>query len=193
MDASQKLSKSRLKVTMASATQDNTLLVADNYSEKSFGIYGKTKDFKDSLKALGGRFNKYLKIDGKTLPGWIFSKQNQEAVMEFVMKVNSGEVVHTESLPTESNFVTELPTVNTRDTKYQFVKFKIYKPSTGQKIQLKVDGKTMEGKVVKIETHNDIVDTAYVEFDGNTSLAVICRGKWTIFGYNVNHSIYFSD
>lgn len=46
------------------------------YSEKSFAIYGNTKEHKDKLKELGGKFNSNLK-DG---PGWIFSNNNSEKV-----------------------------------------------------------------------------------------------------------------
>ena len=37
--------------------------IKEDYSEKSFAVYGETKKFKDILKNLGGRFNKNLKID----------------------------------------------------------------------------------------------------------------------------------
>ena len=172
------------------------LLVKDSYTDKSFVVYGDTKKYKDSLKNLGGKFNKNLKLGESTLPGWIYSKKNLEKVMEFVQKVNSGEEVGVSSeLPSSSSSSTSLPTVTVpqSNNSYQFVKFKIYKPSQGQHVNLKVDGKVIEGRVVKVETHNDIVDTVYIDFDGKTSVAMICGQNWKIFGYNVAHNLFFEN
>jgi hypothetical protein len=170
------------------------LLVKDNYTEKSFVVYGETKKYKDSLKNLGGKFNKNLKIGEDTVPGWVFGKKNLETVMEFVQKANSGEVVALSSeLPSSPS--TSLPTVTvpSSSSNYQFVKFKIYKPSEGQRVKLKVDGKVVEGKVIKTETHNDIVDTVYIDFDGRTSAAVIINGVWAINGYAPRHFLFFEN
>ena len=52
----------------------------ENYSEKSFAVFGNTKTFKDELKKLGGKFNSNLK--GKA--GWIFSNSNKTKVEEFI-------------------------------------------------------------------------------------------------------------
>ena len=172
------------------STENTEMFLKEDYSEKSFAVYGNTREHKDTLKALGGKFNKYLKIDGERKVGWIFNKQKQENVVEFIMKANSGQTDY--QLPISDT--TGLPTVNPqKNQKYQFVKYKVYKPRDGQKVQLKVSGKTVDGEIVKIETHNDIVDTVYIDFDGQTSMAVISRGKWQIWGYNVSHSLFFTE
>ena len=46
------------------------------YSDKSFVVRGDTKPIKECLKALGGKWNPYLK-GGK---GWIFSNSRREEV-----------------------------------------------------------------------------------------------------------------
>lgn len=46
------------------------------YSEKAFAVIGNTKEYKDDLKKLGGRFNARLSCGA----GWIFSKKQREAV-----------------------------------------------------------------------------------------------------------------
>ena len=46
-------------------------IVLADYSERAFVIRGKTKDHKDKLKELNGRFNPYLEGG----PGWIFPKK----------------------------------------------------------------------------------------------------------------------
>ena len=52
----------------------------EDYSEKSFAVFGDTKKFKDDLKNLGGKFNSNLK--GKA--GWIFYLSNKIKVQEFI-------------------------------------------------------------------------------------------------------------
>lgn len=56
-----------------------TLQVVE-YSEKAIAVYGDTKEIKDKLKALGGRFN--FRLRGGA--GWIFSKKKQAEVEELV-------------------------------------------------------------------------------------------------------------
>jgi hypothetical protein len=180
--------------------------IKEDYSDKSFAVYGETKKFKDILKNLGGRFNKNLKINDEIKVGWIFSKKNQENVVDFVMKANAGETftldTSSKSLDTSSksletpNKSLDLPNFNSSGNKtsvYQYVKYKVYKPKANQKVELKLNGNTMTGKVTGVEMHDDIVDTAYLNFDGQEQLAVICNGKWTIFGYFHKHNLYFSD
>lgn len=45
-----------------------------NYSEKAIAVVGDTKEIKDSLKAMGGKFNRYLSCGA----GWIFSARKRE-------------------------------------------------------------------------------------------------------------------
>lgn len=51
-----------------------------NYSERSFAIYGDTKAMQARLEALGGKFNRWLKKDGRPTPGYIFSIARIESV-----------------------------------------------------------------------------------------------------------------
>lgn len=52
------------------------------YSDKSFAVIGETKDIKDKLKELGGRYNPNLSC-GK---GWIFSNKRKEEVETALLK-----------------------------------------------------------------------------------------------------------
>lgn len=56
-----------------------------NYSEKAIAVYGDTKDHKERLLKLGGKFNQNLK-EG---PGWIFSKKNEASVKQYVDSTSS--------------------------------------------------------------------------------------------------------
>lgn len=53
-----------------------------DYSEKAFAVIGNTKEIKDSLKELGGRFNSRLTCGA----GWIFSKTKLEEVKTLLGK-----------------------------------------------------------------------------------------------------------
>jgi hypothetical protein len=64
------------KVKIHSEAKDVELAMMD-YSDKSFVVIGtKTKEMKDVLKMLGGRFSNRLSCGC----GWVFSKNKQEAV-----------------------------------------------------------------------------------------------------------------
>ena len=60
------------------------MLKIDTYSDKSFVIRGEeTKEYKDKLKDLGGKWNSNLKDGG----GWIFSNNNKNKVQDWIDEV----------------------------------------------------------------------------------------------------------
>lgn len=169
----------------------NETLSVHDYSEKSFVVTGNTKPHKEELKKLGGKFNKNLKGYSNS---WIFSKKNMEQVVTFVRNINNGEDPKLPNI--DNNDGLDLPSVeapnNTVLKNYQLVKFRIFRPREGMKVELKTNGKSLVGTVIKTESNNDVVDTVYIKFDEKTSLAVICRGRWQLWGYNAVHNIFFS-
>ena len=60
----------------------------ENYSDKSFAVFGDTKLHKDNLKLLGGRYNPNLKINGEKKIGWIFSNKNKTLVEKYITNLN---------------------------------------------------------------------------------------------------------
>ena len=50
------------------------------YSEKAVAVIGDTKDFKEQLKAMGGRFNARLTCG----PGWVFSRRKEAELRQFI-------------------------------------------------------------------------------------------------------------
>lgn len=68
--------KKKERPKMQSEAQDVELALM-NYSDKAFVVIGtKTRELKDVLKMLGGRFNNRLSCGC----GWVFSKDKQESV-----------------------------------------------------------------------------------------------------------------
>jgi hypothetical protein len=49
-----------------------------NYSDKAVAVFGDTRAVKDTLKALGGRFNPKLSHEGGKRAGWIFQKTKEQ-------------------------------------------------------------------------------------------------------------------
>lgn len=168
-----------------------------DYSDKSIVVFGSnTKTFKEQLKALGGRFNPNLKVrDGfEGGVGWIFSNKNRDTVLQFIEQANEGKWasnrIPIEGEETSSN----LPQVILPDTNstYQTVKWRVFKPVVGMVSVIKTSGTTLEGKVVKIDTHKDFVDTVYVSIEDKISKLVICNGRWVVWGYAVEHTVKFT-
>lgn len=61
-----------------------------DYSEKAIAVFGETKEIKDQLKEIGGRFNPSLKYNGGKRAGWIFSKKQAGQVHELVAPSKNG-------------------------------------------------------------------------------------------------------
>ena len=59
------------------------------YSSKSFVIIGDSREFKDQIKALGGKWNTKLIIDDNLSSGWIFPNCLREDVNKWFI---SGEI-----------------------------------------------------------------------------------------------------
>lgn len=67
-------------VEIAEPLQAVESLEVVDYSEKAIALFGNTKEIKDQLKALGGRFNPSLRYNGGKRAGWIFSKKQADKV-----------------------------------------------------------------------------------------------------------------
>lgn len=173
-------------------TVDNPKLNVVVYTEKSFVVYGEaTKTYKNDLRNLGGKYNGKLKpreglFEGG--PGWIYFKNSWDKVIKFVNQINTRS-------ETVSNDSGELPTVvaPVRNSTFQWVKWKVFRPAEGMKVTVKVNGSSLEGNILQTETHHNWVDTAYVDIGGKTSKLVICNGAWQVWGYMVDHTVFFSN
>jgi len=70
----------------ATATQSNSGMRIIPYTPKSFAVVGDTYHVKETLKAMGGAFSKWLKVDGVNVPGWCFSLKREVQVRKFLME-----------------------------------------------------------------------------------------------------------
>lgn len=71
--------------------KDQSRMEAEYYSEKSIAVFGETKPWLEDMKRLGGKFNGSLR--GR--PGWIFSRQKEAELMQFLAAANAGLVTPT--------------------------------------------------------------------------------------------------
>lgn len=75
-------------------------IVVTKYSEKSYKLTGKdgTTKYKEKLKEMGVRFNRFLKIDTKgnpsdeREPGWIVGLKTWEKVKPWLKSIESDEL-----------------------------------------------------------------------------------------------------
>lgn len=75
------LEKEEPTETATSATGKYTIV---DYSEKSVAIFGETRAIKEQLSALGGRFNRYLTLNGDRCAGWIFQKSKEDKLRRLI-------------------------------------------------------------------------------------------------------------
>lgn len=75
-------------VAPSCADPESVAVLVVEYSEKAIAVIGDTAPIKEDLKALGGRFNARLTVEGQKVAGWIFSKSKEAAVMEYIKKLN---------------------------------------------------------------------------------------------------------
>lgn len=55
-----------------------------DYSDKSIAVIGDTFEIKDKLKEHGGRFNKFLNIDGEKKAGWVFPLSKKDEILKLI-------------------------------------------------------------------------------------------------------------
>jgi hypothetical protein len=78
-----------------------------------------------------------------------------------------------------------------KNSKFQTVKYKVFKPTEGMTVTIKSNGNETLGEVLQTESHRNVVDTVYISIGGNTSKLVICNGRWQVWGYMVEHTVFF--
>ena len=180
---------------------ENTLNVAD-YSDKTFIVFGEaTKIYKEQMKSLGGKFNGKLGVR-PGFPGgaaWIFVLKLKPQVFDFINKVNNRKIIAHEGVthqdtqsPTDKmNLPTVVGPITT--SKYQSVRWNVFKPVTGMTVTIKAGGNSTSGNVIQVESHRNIVDTAFININGNISKLVICNGYWQVWAFDVDHRVIFDN
>lgn len=82
--------QTEIKEELQTVQREATIILNDvkmiDYSEKAVAVVGNTYEIKDELKALGGKFNRFLTVDGAKVPGWIFSKGKADEVADILIK-----------------------------------------------------------------------------------------------------------
>lgn len=63
---------------------DNLSFEIVDYSEKAIALFGDTKEIKDLLKAVGGKFNPRLTHNQGKQAGWIFQKSKREELQNII-------------------------------------------------------------------------------------------------------------
>ena len=62
----------------------------EQYTEKSIVVCGDTKDYKETLKTLGGKWNARLKTNsGETFCGWIYPKDKLPTLNKWLSNIST--------------------------------------------------------------------------------------------------------
>lgn len=162
----------------------------EQYTSKSIAVFGDTKDYKDMLKDMGGKFNRNLtNSEQETAPGWIFSNKKEANVKKFVDDINS---TINPAKQVKSNVRTvaqkiEFPNVYAADDKeYQIIFFTVMLPKIGSSFTVRKndsdDESNKTGTIGKILSENYPFDHIAVTFDDDDDNVEyemkIINGKW---------------
>ena len=76
----------QVQTNLAAETVTGNFIIID-YSEKALAVFGNTRQIKDQLKELGGRFNPKLTHEGQKKAGWIFSKSKENELNNLLISI----------------------------------------------------------------------------------------------------------
>lgn len=172
---------------------------------KGYAVFGNTKDYKDDLKALGGRFNGNL--GGR--PGWIFGSKVLTQLQEFVDQVNSGTESSTIPAPNIHTKVSQIvpqtrtkpitiPTTVTYPNvftaadgkQYQLVMHTVNYPVEGENVTVNFSQGMMPctiTSVIQSSGHFIVTDIK----SGTTFDVKLVNGQWQIPSVAEPHSLSF--
>jgi hypothetical protein len=63
-------------------------LTIEEYSDKAIALRGNSKEYKDAIKDIGGKFNSNLRGSA----GWIFPKSKRSVVEDLISQISNGNV-----------------------------------------------------------------------------------------------------
>jgi hypothetical protein len=168
-----------------------------DYSERSIAVIGDTKEYKEQLRELGGKYNPGLTVNDQRVAGWIFSKKQQDKVEEFLGLSDGVEEAPTKSAkltpkaktPAKSTKPHIRPVANPVDDKYQSVSYRVFKPFKGQEIflytypddDLKSSPEATDAKVLRVYPNSDgIITKMDVSYGDDKAVAIISDGQWSL-------------
>ena len=193
--------------------------IIPNYSKFSFVVSGSTKEFKDELMALGGKYNPNL----TTGPGYVFSNKKEEEVRNFINKHNES-FGHDILLPqnnkkdvlslnnkllTNKTIKSPLPSMNSSinypnrfvgsdGLSYQIIIETCPLPFLNQQVTVKyIDSDNgFESTVSNINDGSPINDITLTYEEGENYIlrqtrAMIINGKWQIHLLESSHELIF--
>ena len=153
-----------------------------DYSEKSIVVIGDTKDIKEQLKELGGRYNPNLTVDGEKIKGWIFSKRKEEEVRNLIEQPSTPKKKAVPSKATSSSRTNVSSSV-----KYQEITVKVLRPYKGQMLSLYTYPDD-DISNVPVATEATVLHVGpsgtkmTISYDGNpNATCIIIDGQWGLY------------
>lgn len=161
---------------------------------RGFAIFGEsTKEWKENIKAMGGRGNPRLKApDGSTRFGWIFPSNKESEVREFVEKANSGEL---QKMSPQVALGPRSRASAPPKMQYQTLTYRVPLPYVGQGVTLSVPEDLDTMLVVQNILPSkpgvvDVISLKDVSTDQEYTGAVV-SGVWEILDFGKDHTLTF--
>ena len=180
--------------TSSTSSSDSTSVIAETINDikiepytsktgstKSFKVSGeKTRDFKDGLKSIGGKWNSRLAGGA----GWIFPNNKHQAVKELLTTGALGQMTVSD---------------------YQTVHYKLIRPRVGMNVQI-VDnsGKITKGTIIEAKPgYNNTITRAKVQITEGDLFGIISTpgdkieslfiidGKWKLMNHDFSYNVTF--
>lgn len=80
----QKKQQDSIKTSLPQSLKPSPGLQLIRYSDRAVALIGDTKQIKDKLKELWGRYNPHLRINGETVKGWVFSAKRESQLRQLI-------------------------------------------------------------------------------------------------------------
>ena len=195
--------------TEEASTPEPTGLAIEPYNERSFKVVGNSRPFRFTLRSMGGKWNRNLE-GGK---GWIFSVERQEAVQEFINRVNNGEVEPDQVNPAGRNMYhrknfkqnfrsglgQQIPAIPANQRVAYSGTLNYYVPTKGQTASIRVDGETGNYQVINVEATRGTVDKVWLLWPNGQQQSKAVLGynpttgklRWWVEGLTKPHTIKF--
>jgi len=169
----------------------------EKYSDKAIKLSGTaTKNIKDHLQQLGGKYNPKLKGG----PGWIFPLKTindlkllferlDPNLVQSLIAIESSAASYS-PVPVSSSIVDN----NLDQLEYQIITYKLVKPKIGMSLHLKIGSTSHSGSIINISIHNNIIDEALLQLnDIQTTYSLkIFNGQWIITDLNDPYELIFN-
>jgi len=173
-------------------------MIVRPYNKNSIAVFGNTKSWKENIKCLGGIFNNFLRPsgpDGPVKPGWVFPKDKEKELREFVEDANAGNIKRMSPSTAAAGAGPRARLAAGQKMQYQKITYNVPLPYVGQGVTLTIpdDSESMLSVVgITNDRAGGIVDICTLQGSaGEKYTGAIVSGVWEILDFCEDHTLTF--